>query len=177
MKNKIKYNMNKSAEERYLSPFMFLVWGIIAFGIIMSMIIFYSTKVDVRKQEANILSSVVIDCITENGNLKPEVLKQGFDIYSYCNIDRTMFAEGFLYLGIYFYNGDNFDKKFTDPKNPFANPMIYGNKDFELQCKLKEDAEAKSFAECMQRNIFVLYNGETIKLNIITGSNQVSDQQ
>ncbi len=79
--------MNKKADERVLSIYLFIVYIIVAIGIISGVIIFYGSPLDVRLAEASILSSKVIDCITEQGYLKLEVLEDDYDLMKSCYFD------------------------------------------------------------------------------------------
>lgn len=105
MKNlKIKFMRkllnDKDADEKYLSPWMFLVWAIIGLFIIGGVIIFYSAQGDVRTSEANILTSRVLDCIGEKFNYT-ELTNENFDIYEKCSFDKEILENsGFFYINI-----------------------------------------------------------------------------
>ena len=63
---------NKKAA-KYLTPWLFLVWGLIALSIAAAVIIIYSAKIDIKAEEADILAVRIADCLVDDGYLNEEV--------------------------------------------------------------------------------------------------------
>ncbi|MEK6820660.1 MAG: hypothetical protein AABX71_03030 [Nanoarchaeota archaeon] len=90
--NKKKARMlmhSKTAGERILSIWMFIIWIIIFLGITSAVLAIYSVRVNVKRVEAGILSDKIIDCISENGYLR-EDFSYDFDVFSECRINKDV---------------------------------------------------------------------------------------
>ncbi len=150
--------MNKKGEERYLSPIMFLVWGFIAVSIFVGVLIIYSTKTDVRMEEAEFLGARVVNCLIEDGYLREDIEK-GFDVFQECELSKKVIDSGDFYLYV---GGLNQTIEEGDP-------------DLKVQCGVKEDSEARYFAECFKTKIYASDKFDTSQrflIEIITASNQ-----
>tara|TARA_Y100000310_G_C20264141_1_gene615041 strand:- start:58 stop:540 length:483 start_codon:yes stop_codon:yes gene_type:complete len=148
----------KRAEERYMSPWLFLVWALIGVAIVGAVLIFYSAEADVREQESKILASRILDCISDNNYLKTEFLLKDYDIFKECNFNKEILDESREFYFSVSAIGTGISKK-----------IIYGEKDFEIQCEL----EGKNFAKCSRKRAFLLdSNDNKITLEIFAGSNQ-----
>ena len=82
--------INKKAGERVLSIYLFIIYIIVAVGIVSGVLLFFSSSLDIRKAEAEILGDKVIDCLVEQGGLKPGVL--GWDNLDECGFDFKDFG-------------------------------------------------------------------------------------
>lgn len=166
MNIKMNIKMNKRAGERYLTPWMFIVWALIGIGIIMGVMVFYSAQTDVRPEEAEILAKRLIDCVLDDGYLKEEFLQnlqEDYDVFKDCSLDEEILLGGDFYFDISVFKN-----------NELLREVSEGKKDFEMQCKLKEKAEAEHFAECFEEKIPVFdKNGNKLSIEIFTGSNQL----
>lgn len=149
--------MNKKADERILSPWLFVVLTIIGLAIVISVWIFYSSESDVRYEEAKIMSDKLVYALSDSGYLI-EGAEDDYDILKKAGIiPLLMKREGDFYFNITILREDKLVKDF-----------IFGNSDFEIQCRLN----GKLFAKCYEREIFVADENGKLKIKILTGSNQ-----
>lgn len=159
---------NKKAGERYLSPWMFLIWGMVVVAIVAGILIFYSAKADVRQQEAQLLVARVVDCLVEQGHINENflALKENFDVFKQCSLSGEIIDKSgkfYLYINV----SDELENSI------FEKPIEKGDKSFKVWCGVKEEAEAEFFAECYKKKIYALdKDNKKIILDIIASSNQ-----
>ncbi len=150
---------NKKGAEEYLSPWMFLIWVIIAVAIIIGVVIFNSAEIDVRGREAEILAVRSIDCLVDNGYVNEDFFQDYFNIYEKCGLEEEIITNGDYWLNVSVYSSGILLKSFTA-----------GVKNFEMLCQL---GESEDFPKCSEKKIYALRdNGEIITIRIIAGSNQ-----
>ncbi len=153
---------NKKGAEKYLSPWLFLVWAIIGVGMVIGALIFYSAKIDVREEEADILSTKLIDCIVDNGYLN-DIFKK--NIFEKCNLNEEMFYKG----GDFYFN-----ISISDFKSGKILEIKKGEDDLVFQCMVGKDEE--HFARCSEKIIYALNksnNSQKFTIKITTASNQL----
>lgn len=155
---RLKKIKNKKAEERFLSPWLFLVWALIGVAIVIGVLIFYSLKIDVRQTEAKILSTRLIDCLVDNGYLKN---LEGFDVFEECKIDKEIIWNGDYYFNVSVYEDGILYKNITA-----------GVKDFEIHCELRKESKGE-FADCYKREVYALKDNKKVIIKILTASNQL----
>jgi hypothetical protein len=160
---------SRKGGERILSLWMFAVWGLIAIFIGFGAVAFFSVQSDTRIIQANYLNERAIKCIFNNGDLRDDFLNKEFDIYKECGISSDETGKEIFYLNVSIKDADS---------GLLVKEVSIGNRDFLIQCSLKEEAEAKYFAECVKNGGFALYqdaNGETKKamFEIIAGSSKI----
>lgn len=155
----MRLKKNIKGEERFLSPWLFLVWALIGVAIVTGVLIFYSLKIDVRQTEAEILNTKLVDCLVDNGYLKN---LESFDIFEECNIDKEIIGNGDYYFNISVYEEGKLPKVISA-----------GVKDFEIQCELRKESKSESFADCFKREVYALKDNKRIIIKILTASNQL----
>lgn len=144
---------NKKADSRLLSPYLFIILGIIGVGIVLGVWIFYSVEADVRFEGSKILANKLIPCIVEDNYLKEDITLE--NIVQDCSLDEDKFTP----------NGDYYFKI-----NINEEIIEKGNKDFEIQCILP----GANLANCYLGEFIVLNkNKEVVKIKILAGSNQI----
>lgn len=158
---------NKKADERYLSPWLFLNWGIIGAMIVMGAFVFYGAQADVRLIESDIMATRILDCLNDDFSYV-EMNSEGFDIYKKCNLDVEVLENSDK-----FYVSLSITDLQTGVKEPFSE---LGRKTFKEQCLLQfsEDKTEKNFAQCSKKELYV-YDSKLNKdylLSIISASNQ-----
>lgn len=153
------YLLDKRGEERFLSPWLFLIWGLIGVAIVSGVLIFYALKIDVRQNEAEILSKKLIDCLIDNGDFNDFGEEE---IYRNCNLDKEMIWNGDYYFNISIYKNEE-----------LYNQIIAGTKDFEMHCELRKESGGESFAVCFNDKVYALEDGKKIIIKISTASNQL----
>ena len=150
---------DKRGGERYITPWMFLVWIIIGVAIVIGVLIFNSARIDVREKEAEILAVNLINCLVDNGYLREGVLDD-FDIFEECNLDREVIGNEDYWFNVSIYGGE------------LKKEFIGGVKDFEVRCRLAESAEAEQLAKCSWKTIHVLDEDRMLRMEVLAGSNQ-----
>lgn len=161
----IKLN-NKKAGERYLTPWLFLVWAIIGVGIVIGVIIFFSATIDVRIEEADILTIRIIDCLVDNGYIN-EKFFNNFDIFTECNLDKEIIESGELYfIDIKIY--DSIGNELTNLRQE------KGILSWKELCEMQKEKKQKNFPQCSEKTVYALNktNSEFI-IKISTASNQL----
>ena len=140
--------MNKKADERVLSIYLFIIYIIVGIGIVSGVLIFYGESFDVRELEASILADQVIDCFVEQGKLKPMVFL--WENLSECNLE---FKDHSLE-----YNGNEeyyVRVKISDLGNTVEKELFQGNNEIFQYCDLKGE---EKFVRCARKEIYVLNN-------------------
>lgn len=154
---------NKKAGEKLLTIWWFIVLGVIGGGIGIGIMIYFSATVNTNGVESGILGERIINCISENGYLKNNVLSSDFDIFKECSIDRKLFQRGsYLYFNV------------TISSNSIVLVnFIAGDYSFERDCSIASKISASKFAKCDEK-IETVYDdkNEIIKIHVLTGSNQ-----
>ena len=68
--------MNCRGTDKILAIYWFLILVLVAGGIFLMVYTFYHHPVDVREVEAELLATKIADCLSHEGKLNSEVLKQ-----------------------------------------------------------------------------------------------------
>jgi len=148
--------MYKKADSRLLYVWDILIFVSIGLIIAITVGLFFAAEIDVRLEEAQILSNKLVGGIIENGRLDKNALDKDFDILEKAGIDEKILVNG----GDFYFKVEIFD----DLVITFSN----GTKDFEEYCKLEGD----ELPECYEREFFVLKDDKKLKIKILTASNQ-----
>lgn len=153
---------NKKAAERYMSPWLFLVWALIFVAIVAGVLIFYSAEGDVREIESEILAVRIVDCVVDSSYLNENFLSEDFDIFKECFLNKEILDDSREFYFNVSVTGEKISKEITA-----------GEKDFEIQCEL----EGRYFAKCSRRKVYIL-NKENEKLNVevLAGSIQLGSR-
>lgn len=155
--------INKKADSKVLSMWWFLVLIIIAVGVMAGVMIFYAKKVDVRLLEADLMSKKLYDCLAAYGIVNQEFLN-GRDLFDICYLDKEVVMNS----GRYFIKIELLDLQ----GNNLFSAKKYGNSAFEEDCNVGNSfIDAPKYPKCSIDSIKVYFNGEIVKLNIISGSN------
>jgi len=159
--------MNKKADEKYLSIWMFLIWAIIGVSIVLGVLMFYSVQGDVRQIEAQSLADRLSSCITTNFNYG-EITKSDFNIYLKCNLNKDIFDKQNIY---YFNINITAEQKQTEK-------IISGGTNWKTECDyqfLRKEADRENkFPQCTKQDS-TAFDSTTNKkyiVSIITASNQ-----
>lgn len=158
---------NKKGTEKILSIWWFFSLGIIAAGIVLGVLIYYSEDVDIRELEADILSERILNCITEQGYLQDFAVSGLTNeiLYENCNLDKEMF------------DTDNYYFKLMITTETEQDPIKAGP-NYEVACDIFLEGEVEDVhsAKCVLKKETVFYNslGETKKgeVELLTASNQ-----
>jgi hypothetical protein len=151
--------MNKKGGVKYLFPWFILLWAIIIIVILAGVLIYYSTQIDIRKEEGEILATRIADCLIDEGRLR-----ENYDsnIFVKCRLDEGVLDQsGLFYVGIFV----------TNLASGNVEEMQIGDSNLKDQCILKKDE--KHFAECGEKVVYALGEDTEFLVKIVTGSNQL----
>ena len=140
----------KKAGERVLSIYLFVVYIIVSVGIVSGVLIFYGQPLDVRELEAGILTDKVIDCLVEQGKLKPEFWDKEIDLKRVCNFDFRDNTRKYQGEERYAVRVELFD--FDSGEFRKALPVA-GNLEFLKYC----DSEGDKIPRCNEKEVYVLF--------------------
>ena len=163
--------MNKKADERLLSIYLFIIYIIVSIGVISGVLVFYGAGLDIREIEADILSEKIIDCLVDEGELVDEVLEDDFSLQEFCRIelnDNTKTYVGEEQIGIEVKIFD-FNSCFKDEEkrincaDNLREKIEIGRKDLFGFCGL----EGKKLSKCSEKYIYVLHNENKIMLKVL----------
>jgi hypothetical protein len=151
---------NKKADSRMLSPWLFVILGLICVAIVAGVLSYFSGTMDIRAYEAKSLSDRLVYGISEDGFLREGVIGGGFNIFESSKINEKSLEN----TGVFYFNISVFDDEGVLVKS-----FSKGNGDFEIQCRLN----GNNFAKCYYREFSVLGkdNFNRYKITILTGSN------
>lgn len=179
---------NKKADERVLSIYLFIIYIIVSVGIVSGVILFYGSPLDIRTVESGILANKVIDCLTEQGELKGGVLDKDFDLMSSCNLnfkDNTQKYQGEEQYGIKieFYEFDSCSKTGSkldtkvECKNKLREEIKAGRIDFFEFCgsEAEEAPGGEKIPKCDIKAIYVLNNQKGVIVRIISAVGKVQN--
>jgi hypothetical protein len=155
---------NIRADSKLLSIWWFAILGIIATVVVVSTLMFYSGKLDVRLIESDILSERVIDCFVDNGFLRQDILGANFDLFSTCGISKSMIENsGNFYMNVTVFSEDKKQIK----------SYVYGNQAFAKECAIGDVMKkSTNYPLCISKKIEVLSrNQNKFSLNVLAGSN------
>jgi len=102
-----------------------LVFILVGIAIWVGTHVFYGYVVDVRAQEAQILSDKLVRAVVQNGKLNSDVLESDFNIFKEARIDRGFIGKNKSYFKVEIFEGGEMKKKF-----------VQGNRDYDVLCGL-----------------------------------------
>jgi hypothetical protein len=149
------------SDSTYISPALFIMLGIIGIGIVLSVLMFFSNVADVRIDEARALSERVVDEISQNGYLIPEIFEENYSLVNDAKLNNYIFADGLVYISLEI---SNLNSKIKD--------IEVGDSDYKIQCRLK----GKNYPRCYSKEFILADKNNPLgiyKIKILTGSNNL----
>lgn len=163
---------NKKAGQRILSIYLFIIYVIVAGGIVSGVILLRGSSLDVREIEASILTDKVIDCLVKQGRLKEDFFKADFDLLVECNFnfkDNTKKYEGEERYAVRVESFD-FDNKKAEENVEVG--IEVGKTNLLTYCGL----EGEKIPKCDVKQLYVLNNlGDKILLKITSAVGKVEN--
>lgn len=148
---------NKRGYYRFADIGMFfLSFAIVSVGIAIGIYLFYSNTIDIRDQEAKIISDRLVITITKNGKLNDDILKDDFNILKEAKLNDKIINNGDFYFKIEIFDNSNIIKK-----------IERGNGGFEVECFLK----GKKFPKCAEKELLL----DNYRVKILAASNQLGE--
>jgi hypothetical protein len=155
----------KKGGEKMFSLWWFLVLAVVCVAIISGVLLYYSASIDVRGIESEILSSRIYDCFISKGNLNSNVFDKDFDLFKECRISESVINSKYY-----------FRVKIFDSTNSIVKEFRKGVASYEADCEIQiegKKTEAKNMVQCFKRIDNVVYSGESYKIEILAGSNNL----
>lgn len=155
--------MNKKAAEKIFSIWWIFVLGVILAGIVIGVLIFYNSDINIKNLEADVLSERIYRCLTEGIYLKQEILNADFNIFSNCRLKEELFLkDSNFYFKISIYNSsENLIKELSG-----------GDASFEKDCEIENSIRARHYPVCVKKEESIYFLQDNGKIIIIAGSNQ-----
>lgn len=156
---------DKKAGERYLTPWLFLVWVIIGVGIVVGVIMFFSATIDIRAEEADILAVRIADCLIDTGYIREDFFNN-FDIFTECNLNKEIVESRELYfIGIRIYENDEELENLRQEKGVLS---------WKELCEMQKEEKQKNFPQCSEKTVYALNKTDSeFVIKILTASNQL----
>lgn len=121
---------------------------IVISGIVMVVFLYYSKQYDVRNLESSVLTSKVIDCFSDKGNIKTEDFTKQ-KLYSCFN-----FNEDEIFLNVTLF------------KNEEQQSISLGEEDFKVYCEMQqENVRVKNSPSCLEEDFELLVDDVPGKIN------------
>jgi len=154
--------MNKKAGQKVLSAWWFFVLVIIAGGIVLSVLIYYGSEINVKKFESDVLGERIVRCIVENGELRAD-FSNSFDVFSECGIKKELFDKSTDFY---------FRISVFDDLNNLEYQIKQGDFSFENDCFNEKLVEARRYPKCSEKKEVLTLNGNKRKIVVLAASNQ-----
>jgi len=157
-----KTRLNKKAN--LLSIWWFAVLVLIGVAVVIATSIFYSSYIDVRKAESEILANNLAKCLNVQ-IVENEKFLDTFDIFEECRLNKDVFSKGSPYfISIISTNQDAMKE---------AGPYKFGNNALETDCEIKKQAKsAEKYPDCTQKMVLIkTTKNEKLLLTIFAVSN------
>ena len=136
----------------------FLSFLVIGVCIAIGTYIFYNNQVDIRVQEAEILSVKLTKAIVDNTHLENGIFNEDFNLLKKARVNKAIMDRGEFY----------FKLEILDLNEQVLKTFQDGNRDFEVLCELESD----KFPKCYKDEFFL----DDYKIKILTASNQIGDK-
>lgn len=160
-----KILMDKRADEKIISLWWIFIFAMILVAIVASVIIYYSTVVDVRQIESDTLNDRIAGCIMTDGSIS-ELMETNFDISSKCSIIGTDY-----YAKVEVYNASSCEGGCRNPEKSAS----FGN-NYETYCDLQKQSTQDKLPKCTENYVYAYYNSSFKVIRIVTASNQKSGE-
>ena len=153
---------NKKGGEKLLSVWWFFVLTIVAVGIVVGVLMFYSSEVDFRKIQADTLTERVSSCLIKNGHFDNSFFQDDFDIFAKCYLNEKILERGNYYGRIFV----------EDINNPdFFKEVVFGPDEIYSDCLIQfndSNLVAEGFPVCnkQQEVSSILFEGDFLELNV-----------
>lgn len=172
---------NKYADERLLSIYLFIIYIIVAGGIVSGVILFYGSPLEVRELETSLLSDKVIDCLTDKGTINPELSNPEFDLLKFCNFNfsentKKYQGEEQYAVSVKTYSFDSCTKQPDFRILVCAKTLesgVWGRKDFLEFCNSK----GNKIPICDIKQVYLLDKGNKIVLEVTSSIGKIQNLQ
>jgi hypothetical protein len=138
---------------------IFSIWWVVMFvivlgGLVIGVFIFYSSQLDTRGVEAEILYTKIMECVSEGGYVQDFVFEEDFEknFFKKCNLDKEVIIEkDEFYLKVNFLDVN---------KRRMGEEISFGDETFKTLCNL-EEKKLKDPLGCFSERENLLFYNET----------------
>ncbi|MEK6875730.1 MAG: hypothetical protein AABX30_03530 [Nanoarchaeota archaeon] len=159
-----KIIQDKSAGEKILSFFWFVVIVGVAGAIAIAVIFHSSADINVKEIQAKVLYHKLSDCIQEKGVLREEFIKEDFDVFSFCSLNKDAFI------------GKEPNIYFEIVSSDLQKDISGGDAGLKGDCAISKETKAEKYPKCFFQEQTLLYSTadgiKEAKVNIYALSNQ-----
>lgn len=173
--------MNNRGDERLLSIYLFVIYIIVAIGVVSGVLVFYGSPLDVRTVEAGILNDKIIECLAPQGNLNSELLNENFSLTDFCNLnfkDNTQKSAGDEQYAVKLdlFNFESCLKEGSDGKvkcdeSGMIKEITTGKMNFLEFCFARGD----KIPQCSKKEIYLLNNEKGVLLRIVSAVGKIEN--
>lgn len=137
----------KKGAEKIMSVYWFVILAIVAGAIVIGVMLFYSSVIDIRDLETEILANKIIDCVAKGGVIEG-VLDKDFDLIKNCNLnfEDSDYERNQYYVGVKIYD---FAKCDSADCGDVIKKVEVGRSDFVAICN-----DDKTFPVCKEKSIY-----------------------
>ncbi len=166
--------LNKKAEEKIITIWWFICLILVGTAIVIVVLGYFGTFVDIRDAEISMLQEKIMDCITQDAYLIEEILfLDSKEILKRCNLNPKQFQDQTKFLiDITIYNQTK-DMNLT---------IKEGNRAYYKDCLATANVKTINYPKCIISNESIIYfNRKTAKkefwtISLIIASNNLGEK-
>ena len=155
--------MNKKGS-KYLSPWMFFIWVIIAIPIVIGVLMFNSSQGDIRSIDSDFLATRILDCLIDGFDYD-EISNEEFDVYEKCDLNKDVLDEsGNYYYSVYLLSDSGAEELF------FGGESAWG-----VYCRAQEGVESiegENLPRCTKKKAYV-FDEKDYLLEVLAGVKKI----
>jgi hypothetical protein len=149
--------MDKKASEKINAGMFLLYLVLIAGGATVVLSSYVNTPVDIRGYETQVLYDRLMNCFVSNGFINNDTFYSKFDLYSECDLNKTIIDNYHLYFDFSFRNESGVEIK------SFVGGDVLERVEKKQTCAVIYPTETENVISCLFRNETYLYfNGSSI---------------
>jgi len=161
--------MKNKAATKIITVYWFAILILVAGGIVTMVSIFYDAPYDVREIEATLLSNKVADCLSQQGRLNDNLIKEGVFNQTFeeefLEICSFYLEEGEYYSKINFYNVEDSATSLFE--------ISFGNNNLVSDCEIQEDKQYENSAICVEKRFYSLEGDSQYLIKIVSAVKKI----
>ena len=166
----LKMSFNKRGDERLLSFWWFFILGLVLVAVAGGATMYYSTSIDVRNIEADVLADKLINCVIDNGHLNSEL--GNFNIFEKCRINNIS-NEYYGEMRVYASSSCKIENKELVCQNPEKIVNLNTNLNFEAYYSIQKKSRQNKLPQFAEKHV---YTSDNKILWVVTASNHLSQE-
>lgn len=161
--------MNKKGGEKILSIWWFACLVLVGVAVTTVLMAHFGATVDTRRDDAMMLQEKILDCITDKGYIRTEILSMGnTELMKFCKLNEQQFQDTSPFL---------FNLTVYDHEEKVNLSMIAGQISYQEDCLAMAGKRAKNYPVCIQTKEHINYfepnslKKESWKIYLLVASN------